>query len=166
MQATGANKRPGCGRGRRRQPVPLLRLLLVAVGSYVVVSCYSCSHPRGALAFRPPAPACSSVRSSLRIRAPLAGLVRSPSSRLTSRPTTTAPLHAWPTSRDPTSFARDFPVTAARVGITVLGTLLTYVAHANQRCSPVLASAAVTCAASLIAPGLGQVGIGALRSRW
>lgn len=67
------------------------------------------------------------------------------------------PLRAWPTGRDPKSFAKDFPLTAARVGITVLATALTYVAHANQRCGPVLASSAVTLAGSLVAPGLGQV---------
>ncbi len=67
-----------------------------------------------------------------------------------------APLRAWPTGRDPKSFAKDFPQAAARVSITILATLLTYVAHTNQRCGPVLASAGATLAASLVAPGLGQ----------
>jgi hypothetical protein len=76
---------------------------------------------------------------------------------LGSRRWPTGPLRAWPTGRDPKSFAKDFPLAAARISATILATLLTYTAHTNRRCSPVLASAAVTLAASLVAPGLGQV---------
>lgn len=80
----------------------------------------------------------------------------STSSRPGSRQNHCTRLHAWPTGRDPRSFAKDFPLAAARVSITILGTVLTYVAHTNKRCSAILASSAVTLAGSLIAPGLGQ----------
>ncbi|EWM23587.1 hypothetical protein Naga_100139g15 [Nannochloropsis gaditana] len=69
------------------------------------------------------------------------------------------PRHAWPQTRDPTPLPPDYPLAAARVGITVLACLLTSYSHTSHQAmcaSPVLASAAVTLAASLIAPGLGQ----------
>ncbi len=61
-----------------------------------------------------------------------------------------------PLQRDPRPVPPDYPRAAARIGITVAATLLTYYAHAQQRCGPVLASSAVTLAGSLVAPGLGQ----------
>lgn len=115
----------------------------------------------GALAFRLPARPASPTSAGLLRTWSTPNLSPRSTGQVTFKPSsTTGPLHAWPTGRDPKSFARDFPATAARVGITVLGTVLTYIAHANQRCSPVLASASVTLAGSLIAPGLGQVGCG------
>ena len=68
-------------------------------------------------------------------------------------------LHAWPQTRDPKPEPADYNLAAARISITVLATILTSYAHssADAICSsPVLASAAVTLAGSLIAPGLGQ----------
>lgn len=141
MQGAGGSARR---RGLGRRTLSWLLLLGLATGP---------------LAFRPCLPARPASPTStglLRTRP----LPRTPNAARFSSPkptSTTGPLHAWPTGRDPKSFARDFPVTAARVGITVLGTVLTYIAHTNQRCSPVLASASVTLAGSLIAPGLGQV---------
>lgn len=99
-------------------------------------------------------PATPMVMSATALPMPLSGPI---DRSKTKRGGLLKPLQAWPTGRDPKSFAKDFPLAAARVGITILATVLTYVAHANQRCSPVLASAGVTLAGSLVAPGLGQV---------
>ncbi|GAB5033758.1 Hypothetical protein NocV09_01500730 [Nannochloropsis oceanica] len=77
-----------------------------------------------------------------------------------SRPATSLlSLQAWPQTRDPKPAPADYPLAAARISITVIACLLTSYAHssADAICSsPVLASAAVTLAGSLISPGLGQ----------
>lgn len=143
------------GRLLRRVPqLPLLLVLLLAASSL-------------GYAFRLPSTTTTITRSSTGIR--IRALPATPTMRMAALPMPLSgpihppkhglkPLQAWPTGRDPKSFAKDFPLAAARVGITILATVLTYVAHAaNKRCSPVLASAAVTLAGSLIAPGLGQV---------
>lgn len=66
-------------------------------------------------------------------------------------------LRAWPASRDPKSFAPDFPFTKSRFLSTAIACVATWHAHAiAKKCGPVLASSALTLAFSLASPGLGQ----------
>jgi hypothetical protein len=52
----------------------------------------------------------------------------------------------------------DFELAVGRIGVTVGSVVLTWYAHASQKCSPVLASSAVALLSSLVSPGLGQAG--------
>lgn len=54
------------------------------------------------------------------------------------------------------SILSDYLVIVVRIAVTIASVVLTWYAHHSKKCSPILASAAVSLIASLASPGLGQ----------